>query len=85
LGLGLAELFTDQNPQPAPKGIYDRVKTNPLRRFPGELGEMMKSLVGDMLERDPAERRSASNFFNSWQSVFLDAARRAHALEGRLF
>jgi hypothetical protein len=38
-----------------------------------------------MLHFDPATRPTAKELVLPWQSLFLEAAKRSHALDGRVF
>jgi hypothetical protein len=38
-----------------------------------------------MLENDPAVRGPAEAYLPAWQGIFLDAAKRQDAIEGRVF
>ena len=42
------------------------------------------NLITPMLEPDPANRPSAVQMVDPWQGLFLEAAKRSHALEGRV-
>jgi hypothetical protein len=52
--------------------------------IPGELGEPIGALIDQMLIVDPATRPSASDLLSRWQELFLEAASRHRALEGRV-
>lgn len=87
LGLVLAELFTSKNPQKAIPGddFAAPVELEPLGYIPGALGRPIKALLEQMLHPGPDDRPSASQLAGRWRDLFLDAAKRAHALEGRVF
>jgi hypothetical protein len=50
----------------------------------GGLGQPIHDLIKPMLHPDPTQRPSASELFPKWQDLFLEAAKRAHALDGRV-
>jgi serine/threonine protein kinase len=85
LGLLLAEMFAGYNPQ-KPMTAGDFTEPIELRPFSiqGGLGEPIRSLILPMLAADPALRPTAAKSFPQWQELFLEAAKRAHALEGRV-
>jgi serine/threonine protein kinase len=85
LGLVLAHLFTGRNPQKKALQFTDPVETAPLLRFPGALYRPIADLIGKMLTPDPELRAPASEFIIPWQGIFMDAAKRAYELEGRVF
>lgn len=86
LGLLFAEMFSGTNPQ-------KRMKSNdfaePVRlhdfSIEGGLSQPIKELILPMLDPDPAKRPTAAQLVIPWNSLFLTAARRSHALEGRAF
>ncbi len=85
LGLLFAEMFSGSNPQkPMTAGDF----TEPIELKPffieGGLGRPIKDRIQPMLTDDPAGRPSAAQRVGPWQDQFLEAARRAHALEGRV-
>jgi serine/threonine protein kinase len=87
LGLVLAEMFTGSNPQvPLPGNDFTApVQLDPLGYIPGGMGKMIKDAIEPMLDPSPDTRPSASELLGRWQELFLEAAKRAHALEGRVF
>lgn len=86
LGLVFAEMFSGSNPQ-QPMSHDDYKEPVILKSFfiPGGLGLPIKSLILPMLEEDPRERPTAAQLVDPWQGLFLEAAKRSHALEGRVF
>ncbi|HEV3256123.1 MAG TPA: hypothetical protein VG013_04530 [Gemmataceae bacterium] len=52
--------------------------------IPGGLGKPIKDLIEPMLINDPARRPSATELLPRWHDLFLEAAKRAHALDGRV-
>jgi serine/threonine protein kinase len=86
LGLLFAEMFAGTNPQkPMSKGDYkEPIELNPFF-IPGGLGLPIKNLIMPMLEEDPAGRPTAAELVVPWQGLFLEAAKRSHALDGRVF
>jgi serine/threonine protein kinase len=85
LGLVVAELFTGKNPQRPADKFTDPVQLDPLAKIPGAMERGIANLINRMLDADPRQRDSAAKLLDPWQGVFLDAAKRAHALEGRVF
>jgi serine/threonine-protein kinase len=85
LGLLFAEMFSGTNPQ-RPMTGSDFTEPIELRPYfiEGGLGRPIKDLIEPMLEEDAAKRLAASQLFPRWKGLFLEAARRAHALEGRV-
>lgn len=86
LGLLFAEMFSGRNPQkPMARGDF----TEPIElqdfRIGGGLGESIKSLIDPMLAVDPASRPTAAELLIPWRDLFLEAANRSLALEGRVF
>lgn len=84
-GLVFAEMFSGANPQrPMKTGDF----TEPIELDPfairGGLGQPIHDLIEPMLHPDPAQRPSATELFPKWQDLFLEAAKRAHALDGRV-
>jgi serine/threonine protein kinase len=86
LGLVLAEMFSGYNPQKRmTSGDYgEPIELNPFY-IEGGLGPPIKNLITPMLEADPTKRPSAAQLVVRWQELFLEAARRSHALDGRVF
>jgi eukaryotic-like serine/threonine-protein kinase len=86
LGLLFVEMFSGTNPQ-LPMTTGDFADPIELRSFfiEGGLGKPLKDLIMPMLEADPANRPAAAKLIVLWQGLFLDAASRSHALEGRVF
>lgn len=86
LGLLFAEMFSGGNPQ-APMTIDNYAEPIELRKFfiPGGLGKPLKELIVTMLESDPIKRPSAAEIAAPWRSLFLEAAKRSQALDGRVF
>lgn len=86
LGLLFAEMFSGINPQ-KPMATGDFTEPIELREFviEGGLGTPIKDLIMPMLNSNPAARPSAAEMAVPWQSLFLEAAKRSHALEGRVF
>jgi serine/threonine-protein kinase len=85
LGLVFAEMFSGFNPE-RPMTGNDFAEPVVLEPFfvPGGLGKPIKDLIEPMLNHEPNERPSATDLIPRWQALFLEAARRAHALEGRV-
>ena len=81
----IAELFTGQNPHRPYKEFTDPVELDAVGFIPGAMAPGIANLINRMLIMDPNKRDSASRFIDPWQGVFLDAIKRAHALEGRVF
>src|SRR5262249_21193983 len=85
LGLLFAEMFSGTNPQ---KSMTTRDYAEPieLRSFfiEGGLGKPLKDLIDPMLDSDPTKRPSAADLVLPWKDLFLVAAKRSHALEGRV-
>jgi hypothetical protein len=50
----------------------------------GGLGRPIKDLILPMLENDAAARPTPAQLVAPWQDLFLEAAKRAIALEGRV-
>ncbi len=85
LGLVLAELFGGANIQkPMSSEFTDPIELNPFF-IPGSLGKPIKDLIGLMLDENRDERPEAAELLPQWQDLFLDAGRRADALDGRVF
>ncbi len=86
LGLLFAEMFSGNNPQ-KPMTTGDFAEPIELRNFfiEGGLGKPLKDLILPMLDSDPAKRPTAANLVIPWQGLFLEAAKRSHALDGRVF
>jgi serine/threonine-protein kinase len=86
LGLLFAEMFSGTNPQ-KPMTTRDFAEPVELRSFfiEGGLGRPLKDLIETMLDPDSAKRPAAADLVLPWQGLFLEAARRSHALEGRVF
>jgi serine/threonine-protein kinase len=85
LGLLFAEMFSGSNPQRPMKAddFTEPIELTPFK-IPGGLGEPIKNLIEPMLRGDPAERSSTAELLPTWQDLFLEAASRAHALDGRV-
>ncbi len=85
LGLVFAEMFSGSNPQrPMKTGEFtEAIEIRPFY-IPGGLGKPIKGLIEPMLNSDSARRPSAAELLPMWQDLFLVAAQRAHALEGRV-
>jgi serine/threonine protein kinase len=85
LGLLFAEMFSGSNPQ-KPMAAGDFAEPVELKPFsvPGGLGEPILSLILPMLDNDPVRRPTAAELSGRWQELFLEAAKRSHALEGRV-
>jgi serine/threonine protein kinase len=84
LGLVLAELFTDRNPE-KPAAAVDPVELEPLGRIGGFLAGPISSVLARMLTLNPDERETADRFLPPWEGIFRSAVERAHSLEGRAF
>jgi serine/threonine protein kinase len=86
LGLVFAEMFSGYNPQkPMTSGDYgEPIELNPFY-IQGGLGAPIKNAIMPMLDTDPANRPTAVQLLMRWQELFLEAAKRSHALEGRVF
>jgi serine/threonine protein kinase len=85
LGLVVAELFTGRNPQRVCNEFTDPVELEPLGSVPGALAPEISNLITRMLEPEAEKRDPAAKFIDPWQGVFFTAAKRAHALEGKVF
>lgn len=85
LGLVFVEMFAGRNPQtPMTAGDFaEPIKLKP-SFIAGGLGRRIRDLIDPMLQADPADRPSSSDLIPSWQSLFLEAAKSAHWLEGRV-
>jgi serine/threonine protein kinase len=85
LGLVFAEMFSGSNPQRAMKAgdFTEPIELVPFT-IPGGLGSPIKDLIEPMLIHDPARRLSAGHLLPPWQDLFLEAAKRAHDLDGRV-
>jgi serine/threonine protein kinase len=85
LGLVFAEMFSGANRQ-RPMKTNDFSEPIELAPFyiPGGLGKPIKDLIEPMFRLDPAQRPSARELLPRWQDLFLEAAKRAHALDGRV-
>lgn len=85
LGLVFAEMFSGSNPQ---RPMQDDTFTSPIElssyTIPGGLGQTLKDLIDLMLQESLDKRPTAAELLPRWQDLFLEAARRAHALEGRV-
>jgi serine/threonine protein kinase len=86
LGLLFAEMFSGTNPQ-KPMTTSDFAEPLELKSFfiQGGLGKPLKDLIEPMLDPDPLKRPTASELIVPWQSLFLEAAKRSHSLDGRVF
>ncbi len=86
LGLVFAEMFSGSNPQ-KPMTTGDFAEPVELRSFfiEGGLWRPLKDLIEPMLRPDPAERPTSAELVGPWQSLFFEAAKRSHSLEGRVF
>jgi serine/threonine protein kinase len=84
-GLVFAEMFSGSNPQ-RPMTAGDFTEEIELKPFyiEGGLGRPIKDLIMTMLQHDPADRPTPAELMAPWQGVFLEGARRAHYLEGRV-
>lgn len=85
LGLVFAEMFSGANPQkPMTLGDYkEPIELNPFF-IQGGLGLPIKNLIIPMLDEDSAKRPTAAQLARPWQDLFLEAAKRSHALDGRV-
>ncbi len=85
LGLVFAEMFSGSNPQkPLKAGDYaEPVELNDFY-IQGGMGGLVKTLIRPMLDDDPAKRPTAAEMVEPWQGLFLEAAKRSHALDGRV-
>jgi serine/threonine protein kinase len=85
LGLLFAEMFSGLNPQ---KPMVDGDYTEPIELRPfyiaGGLGGPIKNLLMPMLETMPANRPTAAELMPPWQGLFLETAKRSHALNGSI-
>lgn len=86
LGLVFAQMFSGSNPQ---KPMTANDYTEPVELvpyfIPGGLGKPLKDLIDPMLDLDPNGRPTPASLIERWQDLFLEASRRAHALDGRVF
>jgi serine/threonine protein kinase len=87
LGLVLAELFIGMNPLKPIEGdaFTAPVELTPLDTILGDLGNSIRTLIQQMLTLDRDSRPAAADLLGSWQELFLEAARRAYALNGQVF
>ncbi len=84
-GLLFAEMFSGVNPQkPMSQGDFREPIELNLFFIPGGLGLPIKNLILPMLEEDPGTRPTAAQLVGPWQELFLEAAKRSHALEERV-
>ncbi|MGL5096890.1 MAG: hypothetical protein ACRDD1_14945 [Planctomycetia bacterium] len=85
LGLVFAEMFSGSNPQkPMPQGDFTQpVEVNDFYIL-GGMGSLIKDLVWPMLDPDPSKRPTPAQLIPRWQDLFLEAAKRSHALDGRV-
>ena len=85
MGLVFAEMFSGTNPQkPMVAGDYkEPIELNSFF-IPGGLGLPIKNLITPMLAEYPAMRPTAAELVGPWQAIFLEAAKRAIALDGRV-
>lgn len=87
LGLVFARMFTGENPaRPLAPGedFTTPVQLDPLKPIPGGMRTLIETALVPMLEFDREKRPTASFLLGQWQALFLEAASRAHALEGRV-
>jgi serine/threonine protein kinase len=84
-GLVFAEMFSGRNPQRPMRGddFTERIELDSFY-IPGGMGRPIKELIEPMLFAEPGRRPSAAALLPTWQDLFLEAARRAHALDGRV-
>jgi serine/threonine protein kinase len=84
LGIVLVEMFTGRNPQKSMRNDF----TDPIEmenfQIEGGMGPLIKELIDQMLRIDPQQRPTALTALDNWQELFLEAAKRSHALEGRV-
>ena len=87
LGLVLAEMFRDRGAN-IQKPMKADDFTEPIELWPyfvpGGLGKPIKDLIEWMLAEDAAKRPNAHEILPQWQDLFLVAAARSDALEGRV-
>jgi serine/threonine protein kinase len=84
LGLVLAEMFSGTNPQkPMTDDFAEPIELRPFF-IEGGLGKPLKDLIEPMLMAEPGHRLAAAELIRRWQDLFLEAATRSHALEGRV-
>lgn len=85
LGLVFAEMFSGSNPQrPMATGDYrDPIELNSFF-IQGGMGGLIHNLIVPMLDNDPAKRPTSGELVDPWQGLFLEAAKRSHALDGRV-
>jgi serine/threonine-protein kinase len=88
LGLVAAELFTGVNPLHLVEKSDDKlapIVIEPLRPIPGTFGNQISRVVEEMLKRNPNDRPSIARLIERWRTPFVNVAKLAHALEGRIF
>lgn len=88
LGLVAAEMFTGANPLAPVMYAEDKLgplSIEPLNAIPGTYGGQISNVVEDMLNVDPSRRPAAVQLIDRWRTPFSNAAKLAHALEGRVF
>ncbi|MEQ8210069.1 MAG: protein kinase [Lacipirellulaceae bacterium] len=87
MGLALAQLFTGRNPQKraANNQHLSKVELEKLRFVPGMLGPQIADLIKNMLEFNPEKRISVRDALAVCSGLFITAAERSNALEGRIF
>jgi hypothetical protein len=79
-------MFSGTNPQkPMTRGDFAEPVELGGYFIEGGLGKPIKDLIEPMLHSDPAERPTAADLVLPWQGLFLEAAKRSHALDGRVF
>lgn len=85
MGLLFAEMFSGTNPQ-KPMTAGDFTEPIELREFEieGGLGDEIRGMIRPMLADTPEERPTAAELVGPWQDIFLEAAKRSHALDGRV-
>ncbi|QVL31838.1 protein kinase family protein [Telmatocola sphagniphila] len=83
LGIVFVEMFTGKNPQKPMQNFRDPIQMNNFK-IEGGMGPLLMELITPMLHLNPSRRPAASALLSTWQELFLEAAKRSHALEGRV-
>ncbi|MDX1948045.1 MAG: protein kinase [Pirellulaceae bacterium] len=83
LGIVLVELFTGKNPQKIMRDFMDPVEMESFK-IEGGMGPLIMRLIAPMFDDNANNRPTASEALNNWQELFLEAAKRSHALEGKV-
>lgn len=73
LGLVLSELFTGVNPCKEQKDGGSEVVLDEILDIHGDDDKMIKSLIEEMLTRDPIKRPEAKSLIDRWQTIVFNA------------